>query len=533
MLMQPLRQNARQQQVSITKTLPAPVEGWDSSTALAQMKPLRAVQLKNWFPQPGYVEIRRGYQAHGTGVGTGSTAVETLMTWNGQSSSKMFAAGGGTIYDVTVAGAGSSSLTTLSEDRWQWINYVTSAGTTYLYCVNGTDSARHYNGSAWAAPAITGVSSTDLIHISQHKKRIWFVEKDSMSAWYLAADAVAGAATEFSVGGLFDQGGYLVATHTWTVDGGAGIDDLMVFISSKGQVAIYQGTDPAASDTWALIGVYNLPAPIGRRCVISYGSQPLIITTSGVLQLGLSLKNDKSQLDAAAITTRILQAMHNHAKSYSANFGWELCAYTAGTRLILNIPTSENSVAEQFVMNSLTGAWCEFDNHNANTWVVFNERLYFGGNTGTVYRADYTSGDVNTAITATGQTAYVMIGRGGQNHRYSMVQPLIYTDSASRLGIGVSVDFVETFDLSSPSGDSASSAQWDVAVWDVDEWGGGEWGGGPVYRNDWVSTPAIGRFASVKFKAVTNLGATTGLLAPENVIQVNSFVLLAEPGGVL
>lgn len=536
MLLAPLRPNDRQKQVATPRAIPAPIEGWDSSTALAVMPATRAVQLKNWFPQPGYVELRKGWQTHASSMGA-STSIETLMAYNGPSTSKMFAAGGGAIYDITASGAASSVLSGLSNNRWQWVNF-SNAGNTYLVCANGTDAVRHYNGTTWASPSITGVASTDLIHVAAHKRRLWFVEKDSTSAWYLATDAIAGAAAELDLGSYFTEGGYLNAIVPWSIDAGTGPDDYLVFISSKGQLVIYQGTDPSDAAAWSYVGTFKISPPIGRRCALSYGTQPLIITRVGIIQLKMSLSVAESQLDATTISTTIMQAIHVAANSYADNFGWEICSYPAGTRLILNIPTAENSTAKQYVMNSLTGAWCEFDGHNANCWLVFNHQLYFGGNVGRVYRADYTSADGQSTIVAVGQTAYSNTGGGGLK-RYTMAQALVYTDSTARVAIGVSTDFVETQSISTPSGVVPSTSVWDTATWDV-----ATWGGAPIYINDWTSTPALGRFASVKFTARTGIlaqgwsegewgSALWGAYAPEQTVQVNGFVVLAETGGVL
>ena len=541
MMLSPLRDNRARQAVVKSETISAPVEGWDASSALAAMKPLRAIQLRNWFPQPGYLEVRRGYQQHARGLGTSTTPVETLMAWNGPSTRKMFGAAAGVIYDCTSSGGATSAVTSLTEDRWQWVNMTTSAG-AYLVIANGADSVRHYNGTTWATPSITNVTSSELIHVCVHKKRLWFVQLNSTKAWYLPTEAVAGAATAFELGSNFDQGGHLVAMTTWTLDGGSGSDDLAVFISSKGQVAIYQGTDPASASTWALVGVFNLAAPIGRRCFIKYGISPLLITVSGVLQLSLSLKQDKAQLDTVAITGRILNAMNTAARSYKDNFGWELVVYPKGTRLILNIPTAENETAVQYVMNTITGAWCDFDNHNANCWLVFNDNLYFGDNRGRVYLADNTCADIDTAIIATGQTAYRALFTAGNLKRISMLQPLMTVDGSARPSVGVSVDFSETSELSTPSGASAAASTWDdhETQWDEDVWGGQS-----SFVSDWTSTPALGRFSSVKFQANTGTNAdvsswgsaiwaqdgwgSTG--TSDETMRVNGFVVLAEVGG--
>ena len=540
-MLSPLRDNRAKQAVVRSATIPSPVEGWDASSPLAGMKPLRATELKNWFPQPGYVEVRRGFQPHAAAIGTTTTAVESLMAWNGPGSAKMFAAGGGAIYDITASGVGTSAVTSLSEDRWQSVNMTTSAG-AFLVIANGTDSVRHYNGTTWATPTITGVASTDLIHLAVHKKRLWFIQKDTTKAWYLGTEAVAGAATAFELGSNFDHGGYLVAMTSWTIDAGNGPDDFAVFVSSKGQIAVYEGTDPASASTWALVGVFTQAAPIGRRCLVRYGASPLLITMAGVLRLSLSLKQETAELTASALTGRILNAMNTAARSYSSNFGWDLCVYPKGTRLILNIPTVENSTAKQYVMNTLTGAWCEFDNHNANCFLVFNDALYFGANNGRVFKADNSSADIDTAITAVGQTAYQALFTAGNIKRLSMVQPLITTSGDARPSVGVSVDFQETSVLSTQSGAASSSALWDSAAWDSNLWGGAS-----VFVSDWTSTPALGRFSSIKFQATIGTAADVSLWGvarwaqdgwgSTNIgdipMQINGFVVLAEVGGFI
>ena len=67
--------------------------------------------------------------------------------------------------------------------------------------------------------------------------------------------AVAGAASMFDLGQIFTEGGYLMAMATWTVDAGYGVDDLAVFITSEGEVAVYRG------GTWLLPFHRMVPLP--------------------------------------------------------------------------------------------------------------------------------------------------------------------------------------------------------------------------------------------------------------------------------
>src|SRR6266436_532284 len=86
----------------ITKAIPAPTEGWDAISPLADMSPNRAVFMENWVPRPGYIENRRGYINWVTS--TLGSPIETLMVYEQPSSVKMFAAvASGSILDVTAS----------------------------------------------------------------------------------------------------------------------------------------------------------------------------------------------------------------------------------------------------------------------------------------------------------------------------------------------------------------------------------------------------------------------------------------------
>lgn len=541
MMLEPLRVNKRKAPVVKQKAIPFPVGGWDAASPLASMPEDRAVQLKNWFPYAAYGEVRKGFRYHAWDIVDDDTAIETLMAWRGPSSSKMFAAGGGAIYDVTSNAAATSAVTSLSANRWHTVNMTTAAG-AFLWICNGTDSCRHYNGTTWATPSLTGVTSSDIINVNVHKKRLWFVIKDSTTAYYLGTDAIAGSATAFALGANFTRGGYLMAMATWTRDGGSGSDDYAVFISSEGQCAVYQGTDPASADTWSLVGVFDVPPPIGRRCFAKYGGDIALITIQGVFQLSKLLAVDQSQATGVALSENISAAVNAAAASYKANFGWEVAVYPKGTRLILNIPTIESVTAVQYVMNTLTGAWCEFEGMNANCWLVYNDNLYFGGNDGCVYRADTGSADIDTPVTAVGQCAYGAMGAGNVKH-WKMVKPLLTTAGSSRPAIGVSTDFQETENLFQPSVSTATGG----ATWDSSRWDSATWGGADQQVSDWVGVVGIGTFGSIKFRAQTGVssgGSAWGVSlwgsdlwgsqgTSDQTMRINGFLVMAEVGGNL
>ena len=56
-------------------------------------------------------------------------------------------------------------------------------------------------------------------------------------------------------------------------------------------------------------------------------------------------------------------------------FGWQLMAFPLQTLLFLNVPIAENETQNQFVMNTLTGAWFLFTGWNANCFEIFNDNF--------------------------------------------------------------------------------------------------------------------------------------------------------------
>jgi hypothetical protein len=369
------------------KTIPAPVGGWDTRAAIAEMPEKNAVIMDNWFPGTDRVTLRRGSANHVTGM---SGNVETLFEYAPLTGSgSLFAANGGNIYDVTSAGTvGAAVATGKTNDRWQQLQ-IGTAGGQFLFAVNGADAPINYNGSAWATtPAITGPTATNLIWCNLHQRRLWIGEKDSLQAWYLPVNSIGGAATAFSLAGVAKLGGYIMAMGTWTRDAGDGPDDVAVFITSEGEAIIYQGTDPSTAANWALTGVFRIGKPIGRRCIIKGGGDLIIITQDGFVNAASILVTDRAEAERVALSSQINKAVNDAVRSYGGLFGWQPIIYPLGTMLMVNVPQSA-TVAHQYVFNTLTGAPCRFKGMNALCWGLLNDGLYFGTSDGRVVQGGY------------------------------------------------------------------------------------------------------------------------------------------------
>ena len=551
-------------QVSRTLSVPSPSGGWNARDSLAEMKPNEAVKLDNFFCRPYDVEVRYGYSQFSTGL---PSAVNTLCSYSPPSGSlKLFSFASTGIYDSSASGAAVLTISGISSDKHQHVNFGTAGGNFLVTC-SGAELPYVYNGSAWgnigaaafntavtsvtsvgttatvtmtvahglktgmpvvmagftpagyngtyvitvtgantftytlsgalgvvtvigtATPsvnfAITGVNPALFIHVAAFKSRLWFVENNSLRAWYLPVLSIGGAANSLDFSSLFNRGGYLVAMADWSLDAGYGMDDYAVFISSEGQVAIYKGTDPASAATWALIGIYDVGSPLGRRCLAKYAGDITLICKDGLLPLSQALMSSRVSTKNA-LTDKIQQVTSDYTTSYGSNFGWENAIFPQENMLLLNVPISSTQ-SYQLVMNTISGAWSRFTDWDAHCFELHGDQLYFGGST-YVAKAWDTNADAGGNINFEALQSFNYFGNSGQLKQVKMLRPIIATDGRPSVLLGVNVDFDVTAPTGVPTFTASNSAVWDLATWD----GGYVWGGDLQIKRDWQTAFGLG-----------------------------------------
>ena len=255
---------------SQTQTFPAPKKGWIKNEGLVGGLSTGAEVLDNVFPTTQGARLRKGCALHATITGS----VASSFTWKSGGGNKLFAASETDIYEITTPVDATvpptASVTGLTSGDWSITNFANSAG-DYIVLANGADSVRTYEGTTWATPTITGVASSALSQVWPFKERLYFIEGNTLSFWYLATNAIAGAATEFPLKGVFQLGGSLLFGATWSLDSGEGLDDVCVFVTTEGECAVYSGTDPSSASTWALQGVYRMGRPLNKNAWFKAG----------------------------------------------------------------------------------------------------------------------------------------------------------------------------------------------------------------------------------------------------------------------
>lgn len=516
-------QPTKKKQTAKTTSVPAPIGGLNARDSIAAMPPTDAVILDNYNANPTSCDVRNGYTPWVTGI-TGW--VETIAHYNGAVTKKLFAAANSSsIYDVTSSGAvGAAVVTGLTNTRFQCVNFA-NAGSNWLYMVNGADKPRLYDGATWtaidgvSAPAITGVTTTNLIHVWAFKQRLWFTEKDSTKIWYLPVQSVGGAAQSIDFGSLFRLGGYLMGMTSFSVDDSNGMDDYAAFVSSEGEVLVYKGYDPSSVSTWALVSQFRIGRPIGRRFFTKIGSDVAMITADGITQMSKAMLTDRSQLQGL-ISYKIVNSITADVQTYAANFGWQIILYPIGNKLIVNVPVAENSSQFQYVMNTISTGWSTYGKYNspwnAACFEYFNDDLYFGGN-GVVNQCDVTNDDNSLPIVGLVSPASQYFGELGREKYFTLARPIFFADGAITPSIVLNVDFdtnvpiaVNTYTVSG-------------SLWNVSPWNTTPWGGSSQVRKNWLTVNGLGYAASLAIKTSTK-GMT---------LKLQSIDYVYEYGGVL
>lgn len=494
--------------------IPAPTQGWDTETPIAELPQTRARVLDNWVPRGTTLAIRKGYSDHVTGVGS---PVETLMPYNSGTAQKLFAAASTAIYDVSSPGAvGAAAVTGQTNARWSHVNFTTSGG-SFLWICNGVDNPYHYNGSTWANPTLsmTTFADNDIKYVFAFKERLYFIFKDSLTFGYLPVQSIAGTVSNFPLGAVFNFGGELVAGASLSRDGGNGMDDYAVYLTSEGEIAVFQGFNPGSASEWALVGVYYVGEPVGDRPFVELGNDLGVITRRGLISV-LRTMAGSPEADRdyfARIATPFRAALAN-----GAGFtGWEGLIVPGEGLLLVNAPRS-TITAHQYVLDSITSGPGRFTGWDFETFEIYNGESYAGTSDGRVVSCFDGYDDGGEDITAAAAHAWTIAGYPGVKTLLE-VRPVLTTATSAVMRIVGRSDFRD----SPPLGAWPQSTITNALIWGTGIWGTNLWGGEDATTRGWRAISGEGHNISLVYEARSN----------QSQMEINGFSLrLARAGQV-
>ena len=453
-------------------TFPAPTRGWVLNENLAMVQPGGARILDNWLCTPTGVRVRGGSAKHCTLT----APVTSLFTYN-STADAFFAATASAVFTITAPGSPTTPLTATFSGQTSGDYSAAQFGTAggdYLYIVNGTDKPRLYDGAAWTAidgvstPAITGVTTTGLSQVWSFANRLFFVQKNTSVAWYLPVDSIGGAASSFSLDGVFRKGGSLLFGTAWSIDSGAGLDDKCIFVSTEGEVAVYAGTNPGSAADWALQGVYSMPKPLGKNAYTQAGGDVLIATEVGFIPVSAAIQNDLAALESKAVSRAITPYWQDRARSI--NGGWQIVKAQRRGVMFISQPDTSGGTKTALAVNLLTGAWSRCTGWDTRCIGYFSDQAYFGAGDNCVYLMDATGADGGTPYTALYLGHHEHLGAYGVQKTVLQARAMFQVGSPINPRLKVLANFSEAISAPPASPMNYTTDSWDAGLWDVALW---------------------------------------------------------------
>lgn len=434
-------------------TLPTSQGGLNLRDSLDNMPYRDCIQLDNVIPDVESDKVRKGYTEISTYPANRIINFENTMLACQTNEISLI---------NTTTGADTLLKNGFFSSDWKYTNFQTAGGNSLVIMANGVDTVQSYDGTTLQDVGYTGTDLTNLESPLTFKNRTYFVERHSLSIWYSDTQAIAGDLTEFSIRGFARRGGTILTIENWSQDAGEGLTNLLAIFTTEGEVLIYGGDDPEASN-WALKGVFEISKPIGKRCCRNYGSDIIVVTENGYLPLASVLSQDKANISLVS------DKINNIVKNKSKTANWSIHWYSEEGWLFINAPSTTIFNYEQHVLNVETNAWCRFVGYDALDWLVIEDKLYYCNSNG-IYRANNGTTDNGEPITYVKQQAYSKFN-GEKVKGVQRVKVRYNTEGVIEYTTRIGVDFdLGAGGYTMTTGDTGITTLWDEAIWDESFW---------------------------------------------------------------
>lgn len=483
-------------QKSIAGQVPAPIAGMNATASLANMGPLDCVYTFNALAVDDGLVVRPGCieWANGWGGGTAKTIIP--FEGNTDTDDKLFVANNLGIWDVTTAGEDEpTQVVTFASQAGNagycsYVSFANDAGARFLLVCDGENGYYVWTQSSntWELMAegtdpgeIDGVDPELFDFVMTWKNRVWFIQRNSGTAWYLPIQQFAGTVTKFEFSTQFASGGYLKALYNWTLDGGAGIDDYLVAISSSGDTLIYQGTDPDEANAFGLRGMWNIGRPPeGNRIGKEFGGELYLLSIRGIVKASHLLQGQIDRPEAY-LSNKVSPLFRRAVSDSFDSAGWHLHAHPATSRLYTNTPLLNSGNYWGFSYYFGTGSWSmvrglpKFYTENWQDRVYWvdaerNKIFYEGGNIDFVYLDPEVDGDP-ALIESVGLTAFSTLQNPGVNKRLQFIRPVFLSDRPANYRVEARYNYDLGEILQTPEVPSVvGPGIWNTGIWNTNFW---------------------------------------------------------------
>ncbi len=505
----------------------APVGGIDTRVPLSASDKGICVYAFNMVPDELGLKVRNGYREWQIGLDEGlSTGVHTIIPFEGQiegsAEDKLFAVTNEGIYDVTIAEAAPILMLTFGDQQSDagygtYAHYLDSADNEFIFYADAINGLFQYEQAldTWTpvTTEITGVNPILVNFVVVHKQRVWFAERESTTGWYLPIGSRKGIAEPFFFGAKFKHGGSITGLYNWTVDGGDGVDDMLICVSGSGDVLPYKGSDPSLAD-WTLVGTYWIGSMAkGANTGSQYGGNVTLLSTYGLVQMSDLLRGvDPRYSDAQVMGGKIASIIRTDMRQYRSDNGWDIKHLQSEGVVIITSPVRLNGEYLQYVYNISVGGWGMWRGLPITSIETWENFVYFGTADNRVCVMDVTKDNVlinpppdtlnGNLIEFSMLHSFTALGDPTIQKRGKLIRP----DFLSTANLGYSTKFTYDFAIAEIPNNSVTPGVGD-ALWDISLWDEAIWGAGELLHFDRITGgTGIGRYVSVAIRGESLAG---------------------------
>lgn len=459
-----------------TVTLPAPSRGIIMDENQAFMQPGGCVICDNWKPTLRGAALRGGCQRWC--VLPEATPVISAFQYASGNNQRMFAANATKLYDVTTAtptlvqggqGSGNYCASQLANQSGDYLIALNDYG-DYPLRFDGTTWTRLNSGQINASgPGSSRVADgANLTYVCKYRNRWFFIESNSMNAWYLPLNAIQGTLAMIPLSGAATKGGKLLWVASWSIDAGDGIDDKLVFCTDLGELLIFTGSDPSDINNWHQEGRYAIPAPMGMNAHLPLGGDLLVATRSGIVPVSASINKTPEELELAMIT-RAIKPMWRDEVNDKLSWSWTMFNWEEYGGIFVTWPGGKPGARYCAVVNAATGAWARFVGYDATCFIRMRENMFFGTQDGKIMQADRTGYDDGATYTCTLVGGWEMFQAPSQTVTWRQARAVFQAPPGQPFvpQLSACTDFV----VSLPPPPAAGADPGSPDVWDAGRWG--------------------------------------------------------------
>lgn len=324
--------------------------------------------------------------------------------------------------------------------------------------------------SIYTDPNDTFINPSTFNIVLAHQNRLFFADSSNLAIYYLPLQQKSGQVKYLPLNAVFKRGGTIRAMYTWSIDGGAGQNDVLAIFTSNGEAALYQGYDPDTN--FVLSGVYRFDPPMSKHSVVAYGGELYVLIPTGLVPMSTLMRAESEQL--GTYDRALVGAFLKDSVTYRTSPGWMAVLNPSSGRLFCNIPQGSANRYKQYVRHMPNQIWSEWADVPSRCWGWIDPFVYFGDDSGNVYQMHPVyQNDNGQAITVDVFMAWSSFKTSVEKH-FTGVKAYMITDGDPHPVLDVKVDYDETPGVNAPDITLLGpGAIWDTATWDVDYWAPG------------------------------------------------------------